>query len=203
MLDGIAATVKRAMQPNASVGVASYFLSPAMSLVDNRFEFFQRECRLRNQFAILAHPGTMRHVNLDPVGSVVQLLARSFAGFDRPVDELRALGHVQLGSVTFQHVTTGRGDSAGYNEQARAGNVAFFNRFFDSDVAISRPFGFQIAQCGEALLQGAPSRDSGPDRAQRQRRIENIGVVTALGGIFPLQKNVRVRIDKPGQDGSV
>jgi hypothetical protein len=112
VLDGIAATVQCSMQPDASVRMAGDFLPPAMSFIDDGLEFFDGERGLRDQLAILANPGAMSHVYLDPIGSVIQLLARRFAGLDRSVDELRAFWHIQFGSVTFQHVAASRGYSA-------------------------------------------------------------------------------------------
>ena len=52
-----------------------------------------RERGLRHQLAVLVAPRAVRHVHLDPVGAVVELLARGFAGFDGSVDDLHALGH--------------------------------------------------------------------------------------------------------------
>ena len=87
------------------------------------------------------------------------------------------------------------------DEQPRPGNIAAFNRLLDADVAVARTFGLHVAQRGEALLQRPPRRNRGSCRAQRERRVQNVGVVAALRGIFALQKNVRVRIDQAGQHG--
>src|SRR5579863_9661407 len=65
MLNGVATTVEGAMQSNSAIGVASDFFPPAMSFVDDGFQFFDRQGRLRNQFAIFSHPRTVGHVNLD------------------------------------------------------------------------------------------------------------------------------------------
>ena len=65
-------------------------------------QFFHRQRGLRDQLAVLADPGAMRHVDLDPVGAVVELLARGLAGFDRAVDDLRALRHLEFGRVAFE-----------------------------------------------------------------------------------------------------
>ena len=89
----VASAIQGALQADAVVGVASYLLAPAVSFVHDRLQFFNRQSGLGNQFAILSHPGAMRHVNLDPVGAVVKLFACRLARFDRTVDDLRALGH--------------------------------------------------------------------------------------------------------------
>ena len=128
MLDRVATAVQGALQADAVVGMASHFLAPAVGFVHDRFQFFHGESGLRNQFAILSHPGTMRHVNLDPVGAVVELFARRLARLDRPVDDLRALGHVEFGRVAFEVVAAGGGNGAGDDEQPRPGNVAAFDR---------------------------------------------------------------------------
>src|SRR5882724_3949021 len=88
-----------AMESHSAVGVAGDLLAPAVSLVDNGAKLFNGECGLRHQFSILADPGSMRHVDLDPVRAVVELLACRLARFHRAVDNLRALRHYDLGSI--------------------------------------------------------------------------------------------------------
>ena len=105
MLDRVAPAVQRPMQPDAAISMAGHFLSPAMGLVDNRLQLFDRERGLRHQFSVLTHPGTMGHVDLDPVRTVVELFPRRLSGLDGTVHDLCALRHVQLGSIAFQHVT--------------------------------------------------------------------------------------------------
>ena len=107
VLDRVATAVQGALQADAVVSVASDFLSPAVGFVHDRLQFFHGQGWLRNQFAVLSHPGTMRHVDLDPVGAVVELFARRFARFDRTVDDLRALGHVEFRRVAFEVVAAG------------------------------------------------------------------------------------------------
>ena len=87
------------------------------------------------------------------------------------------------------------------DKESRAGNVALFDGLLDADVAVARAFGFNIAQGGEPLLQGAARGDCGPRRAQSQGSMKNIGVVSALVRVFSLQKDVGVRIDEAGQNG--
>ncbi len=56
VLDGVATAVECAMQSNSAISVAGDFFPPAMSFVDDGFQFLNRERGLRNQFAILSHP---------------------------------------------------------------------------------------------------------------------------------------------------
>ena len=199
----VASAVQGALQSDAVVGMAGYLLAPAVGFVHDRLQFFDRQRGLRNQFAVLSHPGTMGHVNLDPVGAVVKLFARRLARLDRTVDDLRALGHLEFGSVAFEVVAAGGGNRAGDDEQPRPGDVAAFDRLLDSDVAIARAFSLEIAQRGEALLQRAPCRNRGPRRAKGQRIFQDVGVVAALRRVFSLQEDVSVGINQAGQHGGV
>ncbi len=143
----------------------------------------------------------MGHIDLDPVGAVVELFARGFARFHRAIDDLCAFRHLELGRVPFQHVAARRRDGTCNNQQSWPGNVSSLNRLLDADIAIACALGFHIPQCGKALLQRPPGRYRGSCRAHRQRRCQNVGVVAALRGIFALQEDVRVRIDQSGKHG--
>src|SRR5277367_6040502 len=104
MFNGIAASIERAAQPDPTISLAGNFSSPTMSLVHNRLYFFERERGLRNQFPVLADPRPERHIHLDPIRAVAELFARRLARLDRPIDELCALGHIQLRSIASQPV---------------------------------------------------------------------------------------------------
>ena len=199
----VAAAVQGTLQADSVVGVASHFLAPAVGFVHDRLQFLHRKRGLRNQFAILSHPGTMRHVDLDPVGAVVKLFARRLARFDRTINDLRALGHHEFGRVAFEVVATGGRNRAGDDEQARPGDVAALDRLLDSDVAVTCAFRLEIAQRGEALLQRAPCRNRRPRRAKGQRIFQDVGVVASLRRVFSLQKDVRVGINQARQYGGV
>ena len=203
MFNRVATAIQSALQTDAVVSVTSYFPPPAVSFVHDRLQFFDGESGLRDQFAMLSHPGAMSHVNLDPVGAVVKLFARRLPRLDRAVDNLRSLGHDELGSVALKVVASGSGDGASHHEHPRSGNVAAFDRLLDSHIAITRAFSLQIADRGKALLQGAPGRDRGPRRAQCQRISENVGVVAALRRVFSLQEDMGMRVDQAGQYGGV
>ena len=82
------------MQAFAVVGMASNLALPAMRLVHDRFELCDRQGWLRNQVAVLIHPRAVRHVHLDPVRAVIELLARRFSRFDRTINDLHSLRYV-------------------------------------------------------------------------------------------------------------
>src|SRR5678815_1395220 len=130
--------------------------------VHDRFQFFHGESWLRNQFTVLSHPGTMSHVNLEPVSAMVELFARRLPRLHRPVDDLRTLGHVEFGSVALEVVAAGGRDGAGCHKQARPRDVAAFDRLLDSHIAVAGAFCLDIAQRGKTcLLYTSPSpRDS-------------------------------------------
>ena len=140
----------------------------------------------------------MRHVHLDPVGAVVKLFAGRLARFDRTINDLRALGHHEFGSVAFEVVTTGGRNRAGDDEQPRPGDIAAFDRLLDSDVPVACAFRLEISQRGEALFQRAPCRNRGPRRAKGQRIFQDVGVVATLRRVFSLQENVGMGIDEAG-----
>src|SRR5215831_16864976 len=103
----------------------------------------------------------MRHVDLDPVRAVIELLARSLARLHGTVYQLRSLGHHDLGRVTFQVVAAGGRNCARGHEQVRTGDVALIDRLPDTDVAISRALGLDVTDGRKTLLQGAGYGDVG------------------------------------------
>src|SRR2546423_15385992 len=100
----------------------------------------------------------MRHVHLDPIGAVIELFARSFPGFHGTVDDLRALGHLEFGGVTLEHVTRSRGNGASGDEKSRARHIAQINCLLYAYITVSGAFRFDIAQAREALLQSSARR---------------------------------------------
>src|SRR4051794_34919700 len=101
----------------------------------------------------------MRHVNLDPVGAVLDLLARDLAHLHWTVAELRAFWDHDVRVVAFERVATGDRDRARDHEHTRTWNVAVVDGFFDPDVPIARALSLDVADCGESLFQGAMDRD--------------------------------------------
>src|ERR1700760_1330260 len=145
----------------------------------------------------------MRHVDLDPVGAVIELLARGFARLDWAVDDLHAFGHIEFRRVAFEVVASGGRDAAGGAEEAWAGDGAFGDGFFYFDVAVACAFRFEIAESGEALLKRTAAGEGGACGAESDPCFEDVGVVSAFGGVFAPEKDVRVGIDEAGEYGGV
>src|SRR5580704_420375 len=145
----------------------------------------------------------MRHVDLDPVGAVIKLLTRGFAGFDGAVDDLRAFGHVEFGCVAFEVVSAGGRDGARGAEEARAGDGALGDGFADFDVAVAGAFGFDVAKSGETLFESAAAGEGGARGAEGDAGFEYVGVVAAFGRIFAPEEDVRVGVDQAGEDCGV
>src|SRR5258706_14600979 len=119
---------------------------------------------------LFVYPRPVGHVNLQPVRAVLELLSRRFAGFNWPVDDLNAFWHHEFGSVTFQVVTAGGGNSTRRSEHARAGNGSFLDGLLDADVAVARALRLNVTQGRKSLLQRALcglSRSRGPQRDAR------------------------------------
>src|ERR1700751_1591619 len=114
---------------------------PAMRLIDDRLQLLDGKRGLRDELASIVHPRAMRHVHLDPVGTVIELLARRAPRFDRPVDQLRPLGDDDLRRITLERVTAGRGNRACGDEHARTRDVALLDGLLDADVAITSALG--------------------------------------------------------------
>ena len=155
VFDRVAASVEPTMQSDSAVSMARNFFSPAVGFINDRFQFLDRQRRLRNQFAVFSHPGAMGHVDLDPVGAMGQLLAGGFARFDGAVDELCTRGNL----------SRARSPRAGSRQwwksrestrRAGPGNVSTLDGFFDADVSVACSFGLQVAHRSEALLQRTP-----------------------------------------------
>src|SRR5215469_2480760 len=145
--------------------MAGDLLAPPVGLVYNRAQFFDRQRGLRDQFAVLTHPGTVRHVDLDPVGAMIELFPRRLTGFDWTIGDLRSLGHFKLRRVTLQGIaSSSRNRPRGY-QQARPRNISAIDRLLDSHVAVSRTLGLDIAQGGESLCERPPCRDRCPRRS--------------------------------------
>src|ERR1022692_1360330 len=142
----------------------------------------------------------MRHVDLDPVRAMVELLPCRLARFYRAIHNLGSLGHVELGSIAFQRITACGRYGAGRDEQARPWNIASLDGLLYAHIAITGAFSLHVAQGSETLLQRPPRRYRGPRRTQGERGVQDVGIVSTLRGIFALQKDVSVGIDETGQD---
>src|ERR1700687_3116534 len=143
----------------------------------------------------------MGHIDLNPIGAMVELLARGVSRFDWTIDKLRTFGHIQFSGVALEGVSTGGRNSAGNNKKPRPWNHALFDGLLDLNVSIACAFGLDVAQCSKALLESVAHGNRGPSSAQAGTGAKNVGVITALGGLFAPQKNMRVRIDQTGKNG--
>src|SRR3954451_19371233 len=119
----------------------------------------------------------MRHVDLDPIRAVLELLARGFARLDRAVDDLDALRNRDLRRVSLQVVAAGGRDAARGREDARAGNASLIDGLLDADVAVPRALGLDVADGRESLIQRALRRNGGARGAIRERILQQLRVV--------------------------
>ena len=201
VLDRVAAAVERPAEPHAVVGVAGDLLSPAVRLVDDGPQLFDGERRLGCEIPLLVHPRAVGHVDLDPVGAALELLARRLARLDGPVDELGAAGQVhELRRVSFERISAGGGDGTGRREDPRPRDVAAIHRLLDADVAVARALGLHVSDGGEALLERAAGRDRGASGAKRDPVEEKLAVVAALARLLTLQEEMGMRVDEAGQE---
>ena len=75
--DRVAAAID-ALQADAAVGVARYFLAPVVRFVDDGLESSTVSVGCETSFRF-CQPRAVRHVDLDPVGAVVELLRAALA----------------------------------------------------------------------------------------------------------------------------
>src|SRR5208282_1343371 len=101
----------------------------------------------------------MRHVDLDPVGAMIELLPRRLACFDWAVNKLCALRHVELRGVALQRITARSGDGAGRDKQARPRNIALVASLLDAQPALTSTLGLSGSSRRKPLLRCPPSRD--------------------------------------------
>src|SRR5215472_2446839 len=126
----------------------------------------------------------MGHIDLDPVGSMIELLARNLAQLYRPIAELRPFGNHDLGRVALGVVTSGGRDCPRRSKDAWPRNVALIDRHLQASVAVSSTFGLEIAHGGEALLKSPTRRNRRPGRAIGNRKLEDLDVIAAFIGIL-------------------
>src|ERR1700756_4576627 len=107
----------------------------------------------------------MGHIDLDPVGAVIELLARRFPRFDRTVDDLSALRNGDLRRVSLEVIAAGGGDGARGGEDAWPWDAPFVDGLLDAEVAVPGALGLDIADGGESLLERTARRYGGPRRA--------------------------------------
>src|ERR1700704_811912 len=100
----------------------------------------------------------MRHVHLDPVGALVELLARGPARLNWPIDEFHSLGKRQFGGVVLQRIATGARYGQSAYEHTWPGNVTGLNCLLDAHIAVPGPFRSHVAYGRKSLLKGATRR---------------------------------------------
>src|SRR4051812_39360648 len=182
--------------------MASDFAFLAVSFVYYRTDLVESQRGLRYQLSVLAHPRPVRHINLEPVGAVRDLLARDLTHLHCAIAKLRSFWDDDVRVVALKWVSARHRDCARDHEQSRAGDVAVVNRLFDPEVAVAGAFSLHVAQSCEAFFQRPMHRDNGAGSAIRRGVFQQLHVVTALGGIFALKKHVRVSINEAGQNGA-
>src|SRR5512133_90058 len=133
---------------------------------------------------------------------MIQLLTCCFPGLHRAIDNLCSLRHLQLRCVALEWIAAGGRNSAGGNEQPRPGDVAVFDRLFDSHIAVPGAFRLHIAESSEPLLQRTANRNRRSSSAQRSWIFQNVGVISSLGWILTLQEYVGMRVDQSGKQSS-
>src|SRR5690242_12959838 len=203
MLDGIASAIEGALQANSIVGVAGYFLSPAVRFVHDGFQFVHGKRGLRNKLSLSVHPRPVRHVNLDPIGPMIQLLTRSLAGFDGPIHDLRALRNIELWSVVLEVVSSGCGYGPRCAKKPRSRNCALLDGLLDFNIAVARALRLQVAKSRESLFERAADGKSGTRSPERDARFQYVDVVAALGGILSPEEDVCVGVNQAGQHRGV
>ena len=74
-----------------------------------------------------------------------------------------------------------------------------FDRLFQVHIGIHGTFSLEVADCRETVPECRPRGDSGADGAKRDRLLEQLLVVIALGDVS-LEHDVGVGVDQAGQD---
>src|SRR3954469_22547300 len=107
---------------------------------------------------IFVDPRAVSHVDLDPIGAILQLFARDLAHLDHAVAKLRALRNNDVRVIALEWISTCHRNGARHYEHPRAGNVSGIDRFLDPQITVPCAFGLHIADRGEPLLERAPCR---------------------------------------------
>src|SRR3981081_3295839 len=114
----------------------------------------------------------MRHIDLDPIGAMVELLASRFTRLDGSIDQLCALGYRDLRGVVLQRITARGMDRTGRNKHSGARYVPFVDGLLDTDVAVSGTFGLDVPNRRETLFQCAPGSDCGTRHPEGCRELQ-------------------------------
>src|SRR5438045_4103578 len=144
----------------------------------------------------------MGHVDLDPVGPVIELLASRLSRLDWAVYDLRPLRHIEFRRVALEVVASRRGASPSGNYEPRPTHATFLDCHLDTNLPIARAFALDITQRGKTLLQRPPRRNRRARRPQGKRIFQDVRVIAPVFRIFALEKNVSVGINQPRQHGA-
>ena len=181
--------------PGFAVRVARDLLPPAVHLVHDGLQLLHRQRRLRLEVARPVQPRAVGHVHLDPVGPVLQLLARRLPRLHRSVDELRSLRDRHLRRVSLEVVAAGRRDGPRSRRTSAAPGCALLDRPLDAHVAVAGALGLDVTDGREALLERAARRHRRARSTVGEGILEQLHVVPARGGLLALQEDVGVRVD--------
>ena len=123
------------------------------------------------------------------------MLAHGLSGVIRAVHELHAVRHLDLPGIAEQRIhSRGRHGARGYLH-ARAGHFTALDGHFHVYIGVHGAFGFEVAERGEAMVERNARIARGEDGAVGDGLLQELRVVF-LGGDVPVQKNVRVGVNK-------
>ena len=198
VLDGTDAGAERRRDAVRSDSVGRGAPADAVRLVHDRPRLVVGEVHPAVQHAVGGEVIAAVRVVLDPVGPVGRLLAHGETRAVHAVHRLDAVRHLDLPVAAHDRVHPRRRHGARGDEEARPRDLAAVDGALDVHVGVHRPFGLEIAQRGEAVLQGEARVARRENRAVGDRLVQELRVVR-LGGGIALQQEVRVRVDEARQ----
>ena len=138
-------------------------------------------------------------VVLDPVRTVHDLFANSFARAIGSVDILDASGKFQFPGIAEQRIHSGRGHGACSDLHPRARNFAILYGSFDVHIGVHRAFCFDIAnRCKPVFKCNAPVARA-KNGSIWDGLLEQL-LIVIVGGDVAVKKDVRMQIDEPRQN---
>jgi len=125
----------------------------SMGLDHERLELFVGVVEPGVEFAVLAVVVAAVDVNFDPVGAATDLLPNRFADLVGAVGVLHPPGKWDLPGEAARRVFPSRGEGARRNVHSRAPDDPAGDRLFQVDVGVHRPFGADVTDGREALVE--------------------------------------------------
>src|SRR5262249_29938637 len=171
------------------------FLPEAMRFVNDGSGFFVGEVDLAVENTIGFEVISAIGVILYPVRAVHDLFAHGFANAFNPIRILHAGRYLQLPGIVEQGIHARRGHGAGRDLHARAGHFAASDGLFYVDVGVHGAFGFQVANCRDAVFEGDPRVAGSENGAIRNGLLEELLVVVGCCDIA-VEEDVRVRVNE-------